>query len=670
MGEVLFMLLLRNVFLGMLFVAASGVEAVTNDTVATNDIGAVFPRTWTSFQWAGDVEGQVTDIAAHGVEVVEAPPWNADVCRQALKIWRKHGLKAFTYAIDYSEDSHAALAGKSYELAQAIGGAYRGRAIDRNLFAFTPEKHDIVIEPPVYSCRQPYGSGTSRSGHYFSDRVPVRAEVIVPLKPYDGQQHLKIIPCEMSLVSGRDGGGAVATRTGEGAAPAVENDTVTAAMRGTREIENRRLVRLRFDLTPYKDAMLDKVGLAVYWTSDREGDSWKKGRAQMSVFSPHTVTAAVAGVTFRLQNWVNGNGGTFPSDVVIAMRLGDEGFNVTGWLDCPAASYPLYDYSDSALAAFRRLVPTGLEPPRTWGFPEIYGADAYGAFLYNYHKGCADLTRAAVSAAHRIAPGIKVFRNTTRADVWCYGNDHDGSGQELLADALDILHLDPYPVSTRYSDVTIPFDMGYFSGLARRFGKPLLPWMQAHAYAPCGLKHVTPEQIERMWNQHKAFAPDGIMWLAYGAKVKDYTFPNGNPASWEKAGEIHRAFRSGPPLTRPKATLAVLRPYTTRALVCDGDNWSVKNPADALLREYVRTWSVDCGRAYDVFEIPPFESAEAKARRDAELKRYERIVSTEPYPGAEVVGAGTTGQTWSHRQIGAYRQDCKNKLIQQKGSDK
>lgn len=628
---------------------------------ATMGLAVDIPKTWTSFQWAGDVETQVADMAAHGVEVVEAPPWNVDVCRQALKIWRKHGLKAFTYAIDYSEDCHAALAGKPYELAQAIGGAYRGRAIDRNLFAFTPEMHDIVIEPPVYSSRQPYGSGAARSGHYFGDRVPVRAEVIVPLKPYDGQQHLKIIPCEMSVLSGRNG---------EGVAPTVENDTVTAAMRGTREIENRRLVRLRFDLTPYRDAMLDKVGLAVYWTSEREGDSWKKGRAQMSVFSPHTVTAAVEGVTFRLRNWANGNGGAFPSDVVIAMRLGDEGFNVTGWLDCPAASYPLYDYSDSALAAFHRLVPAGLEPPRTWGFPEVYGADAYGAFLYNYHRGCADLAKAAVEAAHRIAPEIKVFRNTTRADVWCYGNDHDGSGQELLADALDILHLDPYPVSARYSDVTIPFDMGYFAGLARRYGKPLLPWLQAHAYAPCGLKHVTPGQIERMWNQHRAFAPDGIMWLAYGAKVRDFTFPNGNPASWEKAGEIHRTFRGETPRQREKAKLAVLRPYATRALVCDGDGWSVKNPADAILGEFVRAWSVDCGRAYDVFEIPPYESPESKAKRDAELKHYDLVVSSAPYGTACVLGAGTEGETWSRKRLNACRRSFREEIPKGKETER
>ena len=104
---------------------------------------------------------------------------------------------------------------------------------------------------------------------------------------------------------------------------------------------------------------------------------WKGGSAQMSVFSPHTLAASVASMEARLGNWAKGNGGTFPSDVVVAVRFGDECFNVTGWLDGPAASYPIYGYSDSGLAAFRRLAPKGLEPPRTWGFPEVYGADAY-----------------------------------------------------------------------------------------------------------------------------------------------------------------------------------------------------------------------------------------------------------------------------------------------------
>ena len=627
---------------------------------------ADFPRTWTCVQWGGNMEAKAADLAAHGVEVMELPVWNLDICKRGLALCRKHGLKGMTNTCEPSEFAPSAK-DKPYERAVMLGGAYRGLAIDRNLFAFTPEVHDIVIEPPVYSARQPYAdkvkgadgkTRTVRSGHYYGERVPVRAEVIVPLRLYDGAQHLKVIPCEMLPVE-------------PGMKP--ENDTVTREMLDTEEVKNRRLVRIRFDLAPYRDALLDKVGIAVYWASDTEGRSWRNGRGQMSVFSPHTRALAASDVEFRLRRWAEANGGAFPDDVIVAMRFGDECFNVTGWLDCPAANYPIFGYSESGLAAFRKMAPAGVEPPRTWGFPEIYGAEAYGAFLYNFHKGCAELTRAAVEAAHRIAPKVKVFRNTTRAGVWSYSNDHDGSGQELLADALDIVHLDPYPVSARYMAETIPYDMGYMAGLARRYGKPLLPWLQAHAYAPCGLRHVTPEQVERMWAQHRPFAPDGIMWLGYGGEAGGectLTFPHGNPASWEKAGEIHRELKAAPRPERKRPELAVLRPYTARALVCDLPGWSVRNPADTLLGEFVRAWSVDHGLAYDVFEIPPRESAEAKARREAELKNYRYVVSSAPYAGAKVIGAGTEGQTYTHRQIVDFRQHCKAEISAMKGTTK
>lgn len=574
---------------------------------------SALPRTWMSLQWGPDMDAKAADLVAHGVEVVEVPPWNVNVCRDALRVCRQYGLKSFTYTIDYSKSSKYAIAGKPYEQALMIGGVYRGRAIDRNLFSFAPSVHEVIIEPPVYSARQPYGSGAARNGHYFSGRVPVRAEVVVPLKPFDGQQHLQIIPCALLAVE-------------PGTKP--ENDTVTDAMRGTLEIENRRLVRIRFDLSPYAEALLDKVGIAVYWASDPESAQWKMGAAQMSVFSESTRAASAASVTGRLQRFINANGGTFPSDVVVAVRFGDECFNVTGWMDSPAASYPLYDYSDAALAAFCRIAP-GLEPPRTWGFPEIYGADAYGAFLYNYHKGCAELTRATVEAAHRIAPGIKVFRNTTRSSCWSYQNDMDGSGQELLARELDFLHLDPYPVSAKYNASAIPFDMGYLTGLARRFKKPIVPWLQAHAYAPCGLGHVTPDDLARMWLQHKSFAPDGIMWLGYGHSGGgcDFTFPKGNAASWEKAREIHQDIRSAPITEKPQARLAVIRPYSLRAT----------SVADRRLRDFVHAWSVDEGLAYDIFEVPPFEADEVRAAREAELARYPLRISAADFVSSAAI---------------------------------
>ena len=483
----------------------------------------------------------------------------------------------------------------------------------------------------------------------------------MPEKPFDGEPHVRIIPCK-------------ALPVGPEAKP--ENDTATPQMAGP-EIENRRLVRLVFDLTDCKGLMLDKVGIAVYWASDTEGDGWKKrGRGQLSVFSGHTRAAARRNGEWRANQWRIVNGGTFPQDDIIAMRFGDECFNLTGWVDCSAASFPLWGFSPSGRAAFMREcrhqdggAPYGEPPsrrlvqPRTWGYPEIYGAEAYGIALYSYHKSCAELTRAFAEGVHSVAPTLKVFRNTTRGDAWSEGNDHDGSGQELLARELDFIHLDPYPVGGRYNSQSIPFDMGYLSGFARRYRKPLVPWMQAHSYAPNGLGNITPADMKRMWKQHAPFAPDAMMWLGFDMKPgktdTEMTFPKGNPESWAYAkelfAEVHGvadAQERDPPTgttgVSPVAKLAVLRPYSTRAICCaQGPAWAAwRNPADRILEAYVRAWSVDNGLLYDIFELS--QSIE-------ELRKYKYIVSTLPWPGARVLGAGTEGTVMTAKEIAALR---------------
>lgn len=625
---------------------------------------ADWPKIWTNFNWGGDLEAQFADMASHGIEVVEVPVWNEAVCRKALALCRAHGLKAFGSTDEPSCSSRPALQGKPYACAEYIGGCFRGRAIDRTLYAFSPAPQDIVVEPPVYAAGQPYtrretdSNGivrVTRHGHYFSQSRPVRAEVVVPLKLFDGRQHLKIIPVAIEAPA-------------PGQRP--ENDSATGEMLASAEVSGRRLVRLRFDLTPYAGARLDKVGIAVYWSSDPASVAWRNGRGQMSVFSPATRAAAVHTVSFRLRRWRDANGGTFPSDVFVALRFGDECFNVTGWLDSPAASYPLFDYGPDARAAFGRLASAGLEMPRTWGFPEVYGAEACGCFLYSYHRACADLAAAAVAAARAIAPGVKVFRNTTRGEVWSYSNDHDGTGQELLAGVFDFIHGDPYPVRKSYDAETIPFDMGYLAGLARRYGKPLVPWVQAHAYSPCALGHVTPGQLERMWRQHAAFAPAAIMYLGYGRGERAHctcTFPDGNPASWAKAAELHRVFRAAPLAPPVRARLAVVRPYTVRALACDTGDGAVRNPADALLAAFVRAWSVDHGKAYDVFEVSPVETPVARAARAADLAEYACVVSTAPGDGARVIGAGTTGLVYSRKQLADFRRLCREEIARAKG---
>jgi hypothetical protein len=516
---------------------------------------------------------------------------------------------------------------------------------------------------------------TVRSGHYFSAFVPTgEAEIIVPEKPFDGESHVRIIPCKM-LPAGPE------------AKP--ENDTATPQMAGP-EIENRRLVRLRFDLTDCKGLMLDKVGIAVYWASDTEGDGWKKrGRGQLSVFSGHTRAAARRNGEWRANQWRIVNGGMFPHDDIIAMRFGDECFNLTGWVDCSAASFPLWGFSPSGRAAFMREGRNLLRPliqPRTWGYPEIYGAEAYGIALYSYHKACAELTRAFAEGVHSVAPSLKVFRNTTRGDAWSEGNDHDGSGQELLARELDFIHLDPYPLGETYNEETIPFDMGYMSGLARRLGKPIIPWMQAHSYAPCGLGNVTPADMKRMWAQHLPFSPDGMMWLGFDLKPgktgTEMTFPHGSPESWDYAKELFASMHNaqctmhnessggseGGPLRR---SCAIVRPYTVRAICCaqgvGHEAW--RNPADRILEAYVKAWSLDNGLLYDVFELPPTGVTPLIAD---ELKKYRYIVSTIPISGianVRVLGEGTEGKVMKEDEIAALRKKFAAEIAEFKAKD-
>jgi len=649
-----------------------------------------------SAQWCDPFAETIRMCAEQGVDVVEVPSWTTNHCAYALAALRKYKVKGFTSS--GSEPSEnvppGAVDGKTIERAVFTGGAYRGKAIDRTLFSFESKPYDIVIEPPVYSARQGYSSKkkgpdgkmrTVRSGHYFGAFVPTgEAEIIVPEKPFDGEPHVRIIPCKALPVD-------------DGRKP--EKDTVTDKMSGP-EIENRRLVRLVFDLSGCKGLLLDKVGIAVYWTSDTESDNWKKRRrGQFSVFSEHTRRAARESGAWRANRWVLANGGTFPKDEIIAIRFGDECFNLTGWVDCSAASFPLWGFSPSGRAAFTREGRAFARPnregraparpkregrnllrpliqPRTWGYPEIYGAEAYGIALFSYHKACAELTRAFVEGVRSVAPTLKVFRNTTRGDAWSEGNDHDGSGQELLARELDFIHLDPYPVSGRYNSQTIPFDMGYLSGLARRYRKPLMPWMQAHSYAPNGLGNITPADMKRMWEQHAPFAPDAIMWLGFDMKPgktdTEMTFPKGSPESWayakEMFAEIHAQAvttsttlptgttgvspvavgTTGTTGVSPVAKLAVIRPYSTRAICCSqGPAWAAwRNPADRILEAYVRAWSVDNGLLYDIFELPP---------NMEELKKYTYIVSTIPLPGARILGEGTEGTVMTAKEIAALR---------------
>jgi len=504
--------------------------------------------------------------------------------------------------------------GLPYDTAVMIGGIYQGKAIDRHVFSFSAGPHAIVVEPPE-----------TMSGKPFQPLGPTfKAEVVVPLRPFDGRQHLKVVAADIEQLDGRK-------------------------------------AKLSFDLTGLDGALLDKVGIACYWRDDPAVDAWKKGiSAHVTPFSESTREMTRRLVRWCLDPWTKANGGTFPSDTVTMLRFGDECFLVTNPIGGGSVrvNYPIWDYCEPALARFAETAP-GLEYPRTWGFPEIYGADAYAIFLYNLHKTCAELVEVAVQEAKRYNPDMRIIRNTTRFGAWSLENDHDGSGNELLAKVLDAVHLDPYGVRRNGYDITtIPEDIGYASGFARRFGKPLFPWLQAHEFGE--LVNPSANDIRRIFEQHLAYAPDGIMWLGYGLSHHwgapgcdgDEWRKKGGASSdsWEAIGEVHQRFKAMGKLPRPRARLAVLRPYVSRAICCHSDG-GFRNPADEMLRYFLRVWTMEKKGFFDTFEIPPNERPEDAAKRECELKNYDWIVSTVPHPGALVIGGGTEGTILTERQI-------------------
>ena len=142
-----------------------------------------------------------------------------------------------------------------------------------------------------------------------------------------------------------------------------------------------------------------------------------------------------------------------------------------------------------------------------------------------------------------------------------------------------------------------------------------------------------------------------------GKTDTEMTFPKGSPESWAYAKELFaevHAKADAQERVPPVAKLAVIRPYSTRAICCaQGAAWAAwRNPADRILEAYVRAWSVDNGLLYDIFELPPTGGAQFIA---PELTKYKYIVSTLPWPGARVLGAGTEGTVMTAKEIAALR---------------
>jgi hypothetical protein len=239
--------------------------------------------------------------------------------------------------------------------------------------------------------------------------------------------------------------------------------------------------------------------------------------------------------------------------------------------------------------------------------------------MYVHHRACADLVRTVKETLlGEGLGGLLVLRNITRAGVFSVENDHDGSGLDMLVRELDVAHIDPYPVKAGgYQDTLIPIDMSYVAGLARRHGKYLVPWLQAHTYWPerGGLTHPSASQISRMLSQQSPHRPDALMWLGYG---RGHTFPDGEPEAWRAAGREQESFfaRERTPV-RPQ--FLAVRPYTVRALRdVDGNA-----PQDAFFTETIlHDAVVHRGWAYDAME--PLDCASVDP---AELRRYPLVLA-------------------------------------------
>lgn len=480
-----------------------------------------FPRVWVTYREVNGFDEDFKLLKANGVGAVQARSRSSEL-PELFAAARQHDMKLIMDVPELSEQAYK-LPKDEIERAVMIAGAYQGKAIDRHRFAFSAKEHEIIIENPVYDKENCYDT----LGRYFPGmRDPVKAEVIVKEADFDGEQHLKIIP-------------AITSR----------KDDLHWTM--------------KFDLTGVKGD-LDHVILAVYWISEGTRDYWMFGDAA-SAAAESTKEALAEEVHKEVEQWRKANDGTFPNDLVVAMRFGDECFHVSGHLNSADCSYPLWDYSDSGIEAYKELNPSQTYP-RGKPWIDVFGRQAYADWMYTHHRACADLVNVVKETLKEEGlPDLPVFRNITRAGVFSTMNDHDGSGLDLLVQELDIAHLDPYPVkSGGYVEHTIPVDMSYVAGLARRHDKYLVPWLQSHTYWANrgGLTHPDKNQVNRMIKQHLPHMPDALMWLGWG---KNYTFPLQRPEAWKEAAEQHHRFiqKERTPI-EPK--MAVIRPYTVRAL--------------------------------------------------------------------------------------------------------
>jgi len=531
------------------------------------------PAIWSSYNVVKNYNADFADLKSHGVGSVHVSKATFEVLEAA----RKHGMK-LTISLDEITEMAFEIPKGQVERAIMVGGAYNGKAIDRFRFAFTPEKHSIIIESPIYDKEDCYKT----LGHYFPGmHPPLKVEAIVKQKDYDGQQHLQVIDGSI----------------------------------GKKLDEHHWMIN--FDLTGIKGD-LDKVALAVYWISEGTRSYWMFGDAA-SPGAQSTKDQLIKVLKKLIYEWKEANGGTFPHDVITGLRFGDECFHISGHVNSDACSYPMWDYSETTQTTHKLISQEKIPTGKVW--LDMFGRDAYAAWMYNYHQLNANLVALLKATLKEEGlPDVKVFRNITRYNVFNELNDHDGSGLDLLSQEMDIVHLDPYPVNANgYSEEVIPMDMAYCEGLARRHSKKLVPWLQAHQYWPDrgGLAHPEPDYIRRMIDQHLEYSSEAVMWLGYG-KPPFSTFPLENQESWEEAKNQHQRFVKNRRI-QIEPDFAVLRPYNVRALR------GVDQPLDVdkfLTNSFIKEAVIRYKMHYD-----PFEPLNLQQVRASELNQYKFVIS-------------------------------------------
>ena len=552
-------------------------------------------RVWMSYvNVMGGVEKDFRDMKDHGIEGVEINMfpsiWVGDEIdpAEALRCARKYGLQlAFTIENITLRADRVAAHGITPTPSVMIGGSYQGQGIDWHRFSFTPAKHDIAITKPVLG--SDWTSGEVDPPEYNSLILPPhRAEVVVKEKDYDGSQHLRIIPASL-------------------------------------ELKSNLACRMRFDLTGVRGD-LDNVMLAVYWRMRGPLEQPQAFNYLGNTASPHasgTAKGLRAQIQHELARWSEANGGTFPDDVVKGIRVGDEDYfqTVPNGPANPAQSVPLWDYSDEAIAAFKKLNPNDVYP-RHWGYPEAFGEKAYADWMWSLHSACAGLLRTTKQTLRDENLGsLKIWRNITRCNSFYCGNDLGGTSLDMAARELDIVCADPYPANDRgYNGGHIPSDMGYVAGVARRHGKELMPWMQGHeAHNP------KPEHLELIYKQHVEHEPTRIMYLGYGNLERPpigtvATFPIGNRKSWELSRGLNQEFQNRTP-QQIKAGVVAVRDYQVRSLNGFGRE-------DCLDRLFAGTLSELSARFKSHYD--PIETRSLTELNWIELQRYAVVVVALP----------------------------------------